>query len=254
MAKWIMGIMALIAATNIAAEGRLDTGKGYRNYDITGFTRILNTTSARIFITHSQSFTIEAEGSDAFLNALQIKKRGDELQIRTRNFSSIRGGGIIHISLPYLEELKLSGSGDAEMQDPFNSDHFTLTQTGSGDAELLMECGQMEATLTGSGNALIQGTIDTLQLNQTGSGDCEILGFVKNLSSRQTGSGDLDGTMLKAGVVNITLSGSGKAELTVEEELSAILTGSGNLIFNGDPRLGTILATGSGKLINREED
>lgn len=254
MTKWIMGIMALIAVADMAAEGRMDIDKGYMHFDISGFTRIVNTTSARLFITYGDSFNIEAEGSDQFLQALQIKKRGDELQIRTKGWAGFHmEGGLIHISLPKIEELKLTGSGDAEMQDPFYSDHFKLTQTGSGNSELIIECDRMEATLSGSGDALIQGTIGTLDLNQTGSGNCEILGFITELTSRQTGSGDLDGTMLKAQIADIILTGSGKAELTVEEELSAKISGSGDLIFKGNPRLGTILATGSGKLINHED-
>lgn len=255
MTKWIMGIMALIAVADAAAEGQMDIDKGYMHFDISGFTQIMNTTSARLFITYGESFKIEAEGSDQFLRSLQITKRGDELQIRNKWGTGIHfDRGIIHISLPQIEGLKLTGSGDAEMQDPFYSDHFQLTQTGSGNSELIIECDRMKATLTGSGDALIQGTIGTLDLNQTGSGNCEILGFITELTSRQTGSGDFDGTMLKAQIADIILTGSGKAELTVEEELSAKISGSGDLIFKGNPRLGTILATGSGKLINREED
>lgn len=247
-----MGIMTLMFVADLSAQGSLDI-KGHKKYDLAGFTRIVNTTSARIFITRSNTFTVEAEGSDAFLEALIIRQSGNELQIRTRPWKSFsRQAGIVHISLPELEELKLTGSGDAEMQDPFYSDRFKLEQTGSGESELILECDDMEVRLTGSGNALIQGTIGKLDLKQTGSGDCEVIGFIDTLSTTLTGSGDLDGTMLKAGTADFLITGSGSAELTVEEELSAKLTGSGDLRFSGDPRLGTIIAVGSGKMTNLE--
>lgn len=107
-------------------------------------------------------------------------------------------------------------------------------------------------TINGSGNVFGQSPIhsDFLELNIYGSGYIDFSGFADYLRAYVSGSGNIRAWGLTARNAEVRVVGSGNAEITVLNELTAIITGSGSIYYSGNPRVSANV-NGSGKVIRR---
>jgi len=256
MRKWMLGIFSLFWVMDASAYGQAEKEQLTKRFNLGEFDGIINTTSADLIISRGNSFSIEAEASQEFLSRLELQVQNGNLRIKTK---SIRfgigrdlGRSRIYITLPALETLKLTGSGNAHLEDVFEGESFNLNITGSGDADMILEADTLDATLTGSGDALIQGSFGSGEIRITGSGNMELEGFMDQLNATLTGSGDLKASNLQTANADLTITGSGNINVNIEDELSARITGSGDIHYSGNPRLGELRTTGSGNISGRD--
>ena len=94
----------------------------------------------------------------------------------------------------------------------------------------------LSATLRASGDLAVQA------LNQPafaaviqGSGDFSASGAVDELKLTSQGSGDFSGFSLAANRADVTVQGSGDADVQVGNELKAFIAGSGDVTYKGNP-------------------
>lgn len=116
----------------------------------------------------------------------------------------------VTISVPALEALKLSGSGNVAADD-IHAARFTVS-------------------LSGSGNVRAAGTATHLEAMLDGSGMAKLLGLV-------------------ARDVRAVVGGSGEILLTATDRLDASVPGSGEIIYAGNPAHVTKSVTGSGEVM-----
>ncbi len=100
--------------------------------------------------------------------------------------------------------------------------------------------------VSGSGNAEITGVVgDKLGLGIAGSGDITAHGTVDELCVAISGSGDMDLYGLAARRVTASIAGSGDIEVSASETLQATISGSGDIRYRGAPTVEKHIA-GSG--------
>jgi hypothetical protein len=129
-----------------------------------------------------------------------------------------------------LDRVELAGSGNVTGAGVLSGD-ATLTLSGSGDVTVTdLRLTSLTADLSGSGTARV-----------TGSGSSSTLVV--------SGSGDFEGTDLATERTQVDVSGSGQARVNVSEELTATVTGSGDVIYTGDPASVQRARTGSGDIV-----
>ena len=97
-------------------------------------------------------------------------------------------------------------------------------------ADLALEADDIEVDISGSGKVVLEGIADEIDLNITGSGDLRAF----NITAREG---------------NIKISGSGDAEVRIEDRLDVRITGSGDVYYKGQPLL-DVSITGSGEVID----
>jgi hypothetical protein len=105
--------------------------------------------------------------------------------------------------------------------------------SGSGSMELNILCQDLRATISGSGDALLKGVAK----------DSEIM---------ISGSGAMHGYDLMTERSDVTISGSGIAQVNAVDELNALISGSGSVYYKGYPRNVSQMVSGSGKVIVSE--
>jgi Putative auto-transporter adhesin, head GIN domain len=104
-------------------------------------------------------------------------------------------------------------------------------------------------TLTGSGNIVVDG-IETESLTVTfpGSGTFTASGTVTRLDVTVSGSGTVQFTRLVATDVRAVVSGSGSIFITATKSLDAAVSGSGAILYAGNPQDVTKSVTGTGAI------
>lgn len=141
----------------------------------------------------------------------------------------------IEITVPNIEKIFISGSGDIRVEDFVNQNDMSLKISGSGDITM--------NKITGTQNLIVK---------ISGSGDINLqddFSLLKRIDISMSGSGNFLGFNAFAKACYVSNSGSGKNEVYATEILDVSMSGSGNTYYKGTPQI-TKSISGSGAVIN----
>ena len=139
------------------------------------------------------------------------------------------------VNSPVLNSVKISGSGDCEINSPITAKgDFSLSISGSGDINLngQADCKAFSATTSGSGDiAVIAVVSQSAEVRSSGSGDIGIDAIkAGDIEAKTTGSGDIVLVCDGAGDIEASTSGSGSIVLSgTAHSLSQRSSGSGRV-------------------------
>lgn len=197
------------------------------------FTGVESTGPDTVVISVGKPFSVDAQGDAKAIEALKISVEGGKLRIgRKQGMSNFWGMGSDHgvtirVSLPSLDSVDLTGSGDVRV-DRAEGRALGLSLTGSGDLSVDdVKVATLDADVTGSGNIALSGKADTATLSSTGSGD-------------------LDGKGLNAAKASISITGSGNVDLASDGSVDVRIMGSGDVDVKGSAKC-SVKAMGSGE-------
>jgi hypothetical protein len=219
--KFMLSI-TLVTATVLAF------GQGREVRDVSSFTGISLGIAGDLFLTQGspQQVVIQAEDD---LDKIETVVRDGVLRIRSDNWSSRIKGVRIWITMPEVEKLNVSGSGNILAETSIDADELELRVSGSGKIKIPELKGEeMEAAISGSGDIILSGSADEMEISISGSGNVDAAG-------------------LKVNECGIKISGSGDCKIDVSGELDASISGSGSVTYYGDPQIDARVS-GSGKV------
>lgn len=232
MSKMKKQFLYSLALISIVLAGCTEHGPFERQEKIVEtepFDRIRYSGSSEVRVYESDVFQVILNGRKIDLDRTDVEVVGGRLIIEEKK--QIDRDQLIEIYTSDLTELEVNGSGEVEVVSTFpHQDNFNLSLNGSGEIEINVDCTELDIDQTGSGEIEISG--------QTTSGDYEI-----------TGSGWLHAFQLTTESAILRITGSGSAEVFVATDLDAIITGSGDVYYKGQPSVNTNI-TGSGSVIN----
>jgi hypothetical protein len=160
---------------------------------------------------------------------LETIVRDDVLIIRHRFLKPVSfAKEIVDVYCPGIEGVSVSGSGRFEADDKIMAPVFRAKVSGSGSIYGPLECNNFSARISGSGKINITGSTREAEINISGSGD-----FV--------------GTEFKIKDCSIDISGSGGADVFVEDNLKGHTSGSGRIRYHGSPKF-DFRSSGSGRI------
>lgn len=178
---------------------------------------------------------ITIEGEENLLEYIVTEIKGGNLIVKTENNVNLRTskGKTIKITIPFkdINNVSLAGSGDLWNEDKITSTNLDVALAGSGDVVLNVEASSIVGKLAGSGDLTLKGNTNELEAKVAGSGDFH--GF--NLQSNHT---------------NVTVAGSGDAEVVSNISLKARVAGSGDIEYRGNPKTEDTKVAGSGSISN----
>jgi hypothetical protein len=223
----LLGCAAWFSCTTEVLNGQ--TVKVVRN--LPAFQALHLAMAAEVFLSQGEPQSIEIEADKSSLEFIDTEVRGNSLSVKSRD-NQWRGLGKvkIFITVPEINQISVSGSGNVVSQTPIRSGDLAIEISGSGNVTISgLEAANISATITGSGNATLVGKCDQASLDAT-----------------ITGSGSLKADELSVAIAGVTLTGSGSARVNALKELETHITGSGNVQYKGNPQINAH-STGSGK-------
>ncbi len=176
--------------------------------------------------------TIQAE--ENIIPYIIVKVEDNTLKISTKKGYYLKNNKQMIITVPFqdLNAISLLGSGSIYGKDKIESNEFKVKLAGSGDIDV-----EVKST--------------ALNSSVTGSGDIEIRGNTIDLNAKITGSGDFDGSQLKADNTTVSVTGSGDAEVVAYKNINAKVSGSGDIVYSGNPANVKAKTSGSGDIESR---
>lgn len=172
------------------------------------------------------SVTVSSYGN--YLPLIRTEVIGGKLIINSSK--SLRYNEItVDISMPSLDHLSLSGSGDIRTIDRFSDASLYVNLSGSGKVSYFGDVDDLRANISGSGMMDLDGTANDATMTMSGSGKIAAFGMITNNNSA-------------------TISGSGNIETFVSNHLDATISGSGTIRYRGNPSVTTHIS-GSGSVV-----
>ncbi len=203
--------------------------------DMVDFTGVSFADDFEVRVSKSTDFEVEVQAQENLHQMIEIYVSGSTLVVKTKNNSCISSIApiIVYVSLPYLEEIRNTGSGKLSA-DRAESAEFECSNSGSG----LIRIDSVFAS--------------TVSLKNSGSGDLNVTAsYTDEIEVIQTGSGMVDaGFMFSPLGVSINHTSSGKIYATVLDGLEVVakLTGSGIINLSGDAETADLGLSSSGKI------
>jgi hypothetical protein len=220
----LIAVIALIGLqfTGVSITGGVISEPGeitIQNYAFSDFDSVKLYGKGDIFLTQGQEYSILIEANEEVLNRLIVRVEGDALIIDDRRLTLFNIDPIkIYITMPEVEKISISGSGDILGQNKITSEDLEISIAGSGDTDLNLN-------------------VEELTTRISGSGDVNYVGSAREHSFSVSGSGDLHSFDLETETSNIRVSGSGDVEVFATEELDIRISGSGDVFYKGNPRI-----------------
>ena len=187
--------------------------------------------SFNVEVREGASHQVEVRADKNLLPYIETIVDGDNLVLSTRDRSWLSSRSRIHIivTAPRLHELRVSGSGDISSRLPLTSgSEVEVTVSGSGTVEALVDAPVSKAVVSGSG-------------------DISLRGQTRDYKAHITGSGDIRSYDLASESTEVSVTGSGDAEVYASKRLDISVTGSGDVRYKGKPAI-TQNKSGSGSV------
>jgi hypothetical protein len=187
-----------------------------------------------VFLYRGAKEMVKVEADENLIDYIVTNVNDQKLQIFDQE--SIKSKNTIKISITYnaLKGITSGGAANINCGNSLKSDHLKVNMNGAGLMNLKINA-------------------NTLDLNLSGAGLINLSGKVKNQNLRISGAGNLDASQLKSKDCDINLSGIGGAQIYVEDNLNAHLSGVGGISYKGNPLNVNREVEGLGR-INREKD
>ncbi|HAH25741.1 MAG TPA: hypothetical protein DCL77_18620 [Prolixibacteraceae bacterium] len=222
-------LLALIL-TGVRAQADDQTRK------VEPFTEISLRIGANVHLEQGNKQSVEITAKSSTLDELITEVKDGKLIIRFPNknifWNDFRPGEItINITMPEINALGVSGSGDIIADDQIKSKTLDLAVSGSGNIKLEdLAAERVKSAISGSGNIVVSGKTTA-----------------QDLSVVISGSGNFKGMDYSANDVSVKVVGSGNVGIEAKNNLYIRLAGSGNVTYKGKPSIDQS-TTGSGSV------
>lgn len=228
----VLGLMTSCFGVFNCIDGTGDIVEETR--DVSGFVGVTNTGSYDVYITQADNYSVKVIANENLLPVIETYNSGGTLLIKTREFQCIRSSDPIevHITMPDIEQLNLTGSGMIYMPS-IEGDEIELALTGSGTLDVdSIYASEVTVRHSSSGHM-------NMNLIHTGTGDI-----------RLSGSGEIDFGQMDAAELQIRHSSSGAIHGGIYNAVNGDirLSGSGRLVLDGDCETMATSHTSSGRL------
>jgi hypothetical protein len=240
----------MLTALAVGASADIVVGNGRvasEKREVSAFKSISVSGSGTLRV-HKGAQKVELKSDSNILSYITTTVSGDELRIGFKPFTSLLTVTKLEydITLPELEGVRLSGSGDA-IVDAFKGKAFSGEVSGSGGIKAELDYKSVSLRTTGSGDFNATVVANELDLRCSGSGGATLKGAASRVGISVTGSADIRARELEAREVDIAVSGSGSIEIKADKSLDAKISGSGDIRYWGNPSVSQRVS-GSGKI------
>ncbi|MDX9882763.1 MAG: head GIN domain-containing protein [Prolixibacteraceae bacterium] len=217
----------VFSGTNVNAEGR--------ERKVDPFSEISLRVPGDLFLTQGDRQHIEIVAKPTALDEILTEVKEDKLIIRFpgknyvwKDFES--GKIVIYVTVPEINALSVSGSGDIICEDGIKTRMLDLAVSGSGNIKLQgLRAEQLKVAISGSGDVVIRG-------NETAT----------DLSVAISGSGNLKALDFPVEDALVKVAGSGNCTLHAKNRLTVKVAGSGTVKYRGAPQVDkTVIGSGS---------
>lgn len=223
-----------------------------QNRQVSGFTSISSAGSFNVHVKIDGTESLKITGDEDVINDIETTVSDGKLKIGSKNKNSwklFNNKKIdIYITAKNLSGLSNSGSGNMKLDGNLTG-NAGIRSSGSGNVTAAVNSSDLQLAVSGSGSITSSLTANQLGATVSGSGALNLAGNVKNADIKVSGSGHIRANDLKTDAVDASISGSGNIHILANKSINARVSGSGRLIYTGNPTHVNSSTSGSGRVV-----
>ena len=236
---WIVLIAALVFPLALAAcgddeEADKEALRGSGNIvteemPFADFTSLDVRSAFDAHIVQSETFAVTIRVDDNILDLVDVSKEGDTLTIGLERSVRLTGDVTLEadITMPDLDDLKLSGAARANLSGFSSSDELEIDLSGASNLDGDLEAGEVDIEASGASRIVLEGSATELIIEGSGASSLDLADFT-------------------ADTADVRLSGASDATVNVQERIdSADVSGASRLRYLGDPELDDVTSSGA---------
>jgi hypothetical protein len=204
---------------------------------LANFSSIQLAIPADLYLSQGDTYSFTIEGDKDFLSEVITEVKGSSLVIKTEGWVNFGWRNLkvkVFVTMPEVNGLTVSGSGDIRAQTPIATENLSVRVSGSGDVNISnLTVRDLDVAVSGSGDVKLSGK-----------------GSAGDASVKVTGSGDVALHGIEFNNAEVSISGSGDAYLVASQSLKARVVGSGDIVYSGNPLVDGKVS-GSGRIRNK---
>jgi len=221
IAPWqsLLLLIIWVIAASCQKQNAVSPAKKEKQFDLSGFNKIIAGENFTVNVIKSKSFSIKATGAEEDLEDLGLTVLDGQLCIKFKRFKLTREKISFVIAVPAIEMLQLHTAAKGSV-------------TGFQDQPLTMS-----AVLTGISIADLYGTGMRVSINVSGNSMLSLSGNTASLQGILSGSGQLHAYGLNAKEANVKAIENAIAYIIPTDVLYANVSGNGQIFYKGDPSM-----------------
>jgi hypothetical protein len=174
--------------------------------------------SIKLILKQDSAYLIKVEADSAIMDRIKVGVSNSKLTLTMKEGSYCGSDSIvIYAGIGELKELKGSGVVTVKSDGVINGKDLVMGFSGSPDVSLNLSVANLETNMDGIGKLNLSGQAGSHKLSTTGSSETLAYGFT-------------------AGVYDIKITGTGKAQINVLNELKVKTDGSSEIFYKGNPK------------------
>lgn len=191
-----------------------------RTYDVVDFTSLNLQLIGDVVYEQSDSSYLNASGSSALIDALNVSNSGGKLSIELKDknkFSGSKKKMVIKVGSPNIESINLESIGNLHLKNSVKGDKLEVTNKGIGQIKI-DDC-----------------HVNSFDLTSKSVGLIEVKGSTNDLTINSEGVGQIDCSDFKANKVKVVSKGTGNLSVFAQQSIDITLKGVGNVDYYGNP-------------------
>jgi hypothetical protein len=235
MRKLILLTVALAALTACRFMGKRVRGNGVMKTEersVSSFKNVEASGAIKLMVAQGELQPVKLEGDENILPYIEVRQRGDRIEIRTRPGYNISPSNdlTVYVTAPVYNSIEVSGASDIKGQNKIsNPEKLELEASGAGDIEMEVDAPEISSKISGSGSIRLKGQTKDLDIDLSGAGHA----YCFDLLSENT---------------KVDISGAGSAEVFASVRLDADVSGVGHVQYKGNATNVTQHVTGAGSV------
>lgn len=217
------------ALNGVQGNGQVET----EERDVKAFDKINVSGSYEVYIKQGGSHDLVLKMDENLLDITYTEVRGNTLYIESDfNITSAKSKKL-YITVTDLEEIDISGACLLHASSELNFDDLELDLSGASKVYLTLYGGRLDIEGSGASKIELKGEMDRMAVDLSGAGKIDASEFCVKQA-------------------NITISGAGKAQTCVTDDLRVDISGAGKVTYSGDPQIRKEIS-GAGRVSRADE-
>jgi len=220
-----------------------------RQYSLTDFTGIEVGYAFEVTITPSDNYSIAITAGENAFEHIDVYKDGSTLVIGVDNwFINWFVPPKLIVTMPILNELKLSGASQSTVRGFKSSHDLDLELSGASELDIAMETGDFFAELSGASKITGRLISSDTEIELSGASRASLTGSGGNINLHGSGASNVDLLAFTVNNAYLDFSGASRITLDVNGRLDVSLSGASSLEYTGNPAMGEIDLSGASNI------
>jgi hypothetical protein len=227
MLMLLLASVLLSPQTTFTQESKGTAVRQERN--VSSFDAIEAGGAFRIFLTQGGQQKVVVEAEENYIEDIETSVKGGTLSISTKRNLKDPGVMNIYITFERLKKIDISGACQVTSENRMKLNDLEVECSGAAKITLTLSAGHID-------------------LDCSGAGQVELLGATTSMNLELSGAASIDAAELETINLVTDISGASRATVHVTGEMSAEVSGAGNLKYLGNPVIRQSDVSGAGSI------